>query len=206
MADIGTRNETLMKQAIQDSEFAKDDRYDDNPYAIGNSLQNVNPENGQTYPETLSWDGINIPNEIQLASTSTHLISASTVTTTNAPVNSFVAQSGPSRSQRGGGRGHNHFHNQNRGGQHNTTPYHRSQYGRSNNVSYQAPPYMAQAPTYQSYQQSPHPNPNYFGTSYNANHRPNFQNRNSAPFLNFPMIDPSLAAKPAIGYGSYVAP
>lgn len=110
MADIGTRNETLMKQAIQDSEFAKDDRYDDNPYAIGNSLQNVNPENGQTYPETLSWDGINIPNEIQLASTSTHLISASTVTTTNAPVNSFVAQSGPSRSQRGGGRGHNHKH------------------------------------------------------------------------------------------------
>lgn len=56
MADIGQRNEDVLKQALSDSEFFKDNLYPNNPYVIGGSLQHKSPIDGKMYSASASWD------------------------------------------------------------------------------------------------------------------------------------------------------
>lgn len=105
MSDVGSRNELLVKQALTDSEFAKDELFDDNPYAIGYTRQNQSPIDGQIYPEHHSWDGINLHQELQLEGTGGQLLSALNPIASGSSHFDINSQAAPLRSQKNRGRG-----------------------------------------------------------------------------------------------------
>ncbi|KAH9815170.1 hypothetical protein DFH28DRAFT_1165486 [Melampsora americana] len=59
MVEVGVLNKEVLNQAIRDSEFFKDDRFEDNPYISGAKLQNKGPIDRKFYNENLALDVIN---------------------------------------------------------------------------------------------------------------------------------------------------
>ncbi|EGG01009.1 uncharacterized protein MELLADRAFT_92727 [Melampsora larici-populina 98AG31] len=103
ISDVGTGNQILVTQALRDLEMAKDELFNDNPYAIGFTRQNMSPIDGHIYPEHASWDNFNIPNKLKLEGTGGRLMSAfNPLQSFSQNKNSF--QAGPSQG-RGGFRG-----------------------------------------------------------------------------------------------------
>ncbi|EGG09967.1 uncharacterized protein MELLADRAFT_95190 [Melampsora larici-populina 98AG31] len=132
MSDVGTRNELLVKQAIRDSEFVKDDVFDDNPYALGYALQNQSPIDGQIYPEYNSWDGLNTINELKLEGTGGRLISALNPLPSTSYRDNYTAQAGPSRNRRGGRPNNHHSRGGHVNGAQRSFPIHFTDFHTSN--------------------------------------------------------------------------
>ncbi|KAH9819143.1 hypothetical protein DFH28DRAFT_887379 [Melampsora americana] len=65
MADIGVLNEDIMRQAITDSEFFKEDYHTDNPYILTGKFQNKSPIDGKWYNGPTSWDSFSNATAIQ---------------------------------------------------------------------------------------------------------------------------------------------
>ncbi|KAH9820618.1 hypothetical protein DFH28DRAFT_884617 [Melampsora americana] len=65
MADIGVLNEEILKQAITDSEFFKDDYNTDNPYVLTGKFQNKSPIDGKWYNGATTWDSFSNATVIQ---------------------------------------------------------------------------------------------------------------------------------------------
>ncbi|EGF97664.1 uncharacterized protein MELLADRAFT_84551 [Melampsora larici-populina 98AG31] len=176
MSDVGTRNKLLVRQAIRDSEFAKDDVFDDNPYAIGYALQNQSPIDGQIYPEYHSWDGFNIINELKLEGTGGRLVSALNPLPSSSYRDTNVA-AGPSRNRNGG-----------RGGR----PFNQNHRGRGHFNG-----------TRRSYPMNSSHNQSYLGNHFNEFHNAGPSNYGGGQ-VQWPRGGNGAGQRPAIGPGSFV--
>lgn len=85
LADVGTRNKDLLKEMIEESIDKEDHRFEDNPYALGHSLQHISPYDGSNHEASTAWDAPQSANEFLVNAitgrTTSHLPSIASTST-----------------------------------------------------------------------------------------------------------------------------